>query len=112
MAKQIYIKKSDKEKIYKFLRLLKKQGIEASQVILFGSYAKGNSNSDSDLDIVIVSNQLGEDVAEEMMVLRKLALKVDSHIEPLPLSPQDLEDPYSTLVQEIKRYGIPLLNSV
>ena len=112
MAKQIYIKKSDKEKIYKFLRLLKKQGIEASEVILFGSYAKGNANPDSDLDIVIVSSQLGEDAAEEMMFLRKLALKVDSHIEPVPFSPQDLEDPYSTLAREIKRYGIPLLNSI
>ena len=110
MAKQIYIKKSDREKIYKFLRLLKKKGVEASEVILFGSYAKGNANPDSDLDIAVVSSQLGEDAATEMMFLRKLALTVDSHIEPIPLSPQGLEDPYSTLVQEIKRYGIPLLN--
>ena len=111
MAKQIYIKKSDRNKIYKFLQLLKREGVEASEIILFGSYAKGNANPDSDLDIVVVSSQLGEDAATEMMFLRKLALKVDSHIEPVPLSPQDLEDPYSTFVQEVKRHGIPLLNS-
>jgi len=41
-----------------------------------------------------------------MMLLRKIALKVDSHIEPVPLSPDDLNDNYSTFAQEIKRYGI------
>ncbi len=41
-----------------------------------------------------------------MMLLRKIALKVDSHIEQVPLSPDDLNDNYSTFAQEIKRYGI------
>jgi len=43
-----------------------------------------------------------------MMLLRKLALEIDSHIEPLPFPPQDLEDRYSTLSQEIKKYGVLL----
>ena len=40
------------------------------------------------------------------MLLRKIALKVDSHIEPVPLCPEDLDDPLSTLSEEIRRYGI------
>ena len=39
-------------------------------------------------------------------LLRKLALEIDSHIEPLPFTPQDLDDKYSTLTQEIKKYGV------
>jgi predicted nucleotidyltransferase len=106
MAKQTRLRKSEVEKIYEFVQLLKQQGVNVSKVILFGSYAKGRANPDSDIDIVIVSTQFGQDAAEEMMLLRKIALKVDSHIEPVPLSPEDLNDNYSTFAQEIKRYGI------
>jgi len=106
MAKQTCLKKSEMGKIYKFVQLLKQQGVNVSKVILFGSYARGSMNPDSDIDIVIVSTQFGQDTAEEMMLLRKIALKVDSHIEPVPLSPEDLNDNYSTFAQEIKRYGI------
>jgi len=106
MAKQTRLRKSEIKKIYEFIQLLKQQGVNVSKVILFGSYAKGRANPDSDIDIVIVSTQFGQDAAEEMMLLRKIALKVDSHIEPVPLSPEDLNDNYSTFAQEIKRYGI------
>ena len=106
MAKQTRLRKSEIEKIYEFVQLLKQQGINVSKVILFGSYARGRANPDSDIDIVIVSTQFGQDTAEEMMLLRKIALKVDSHIEPVPLSPEDLNDNFSTFAQEIKRYGI------
>lgn len=94
------------EKINKFVELLKQQGVNISKIILLGSYAKGRASPDSDIDVVVVSNQFGQDTAEEMMLLRKIALKVDSHIEPVPLSPDDLSDKYSSFSQEIKRYGI------
>jgi len=106
MAKQKRLKKSEISKIHKFIQLLKQQGVSVSKVILFGSYAKGKANPDSDIDIAIVSTQFGRDMAEEMMLLRKIALKVDSHIEPVPFCPEDLDDNFSTLAQEIKRYGI------
>jgi len=106
MAKRIRLKKSEVDKIYKFVQLLKQQGVNVSKVILFGSYVKGGANPDSDIDIAVVSTQFGQDIAEEMMLLRKIALKVDSHIEPVPLCPEDLNDNLSTLAQEIKRYGI------
>ena len=106
MAKQKRLKKSQISKIYEFVQLLEQQGISVSKVILFGSYAKGKASPDSDIDLAIVSTQFGQDVADEMMLLRKTALKVDAHIEPVPLSPEDLDDNFSILAQEIKRYGI------
>ena len=108
MAKQTRLNKSKRSKIDKFAQMIEQQGIKVSKVILFGSYAKGKTHADSDIDIAVVSTQFGQDTAEEMMMLRKIALKVDSHIEPVPLCPDDLDDNFSTLAQEIKRYGIDI----
>jgi len=79
VAKQVRLKKSQTEKINKFVELLKQQGVNISKIILFGSYAKGRASPDSDIDVVVVSNQFGQDTAEEMMLLRKIALKVDGN---------------------------------
>jgi len=106
MAKQISLGKKELNLISEYISLLKRKGIKVSQVILFGSHAKGNAKPDSDIDIAVISSQFGRNSLKEMMLLRKLALQIDSHIEPLPFSPQDMEDPYSTLSQEIKKYGV------
>jgi len=108
MVKQIRLSKSELGKIDKFTQMVEQRGIRISKVILFGSHAKGKANPDSDIDIAVVSTHFGQDITEEMMMLRKIALKVDSHIEPVPLCPEDLEDNFSTLAQEIKRYGIDI----
>ncbi|MCK5241267.1 nucleotidyltransferase domain-containing protein [bacterium] len=106
MAKKLSLKKTNIYKILQFVQLLKQQGVKVLRVILFGSYATGCADSDSDIDIAVISKQFGRDNIAEMMWLRKLALKVDSHLEPLPLTPQDLNNSYSTFAQEIKQYGI------
>jgi len=109
MARRTALNKRENDLIKKYILLLKQKGIEVSKVILFGSYAKGMARPDSDIDLAIVSSQFGKDNWKEMVLLRKLAMKIDSHIEPLPFAPQDMEDRYSTLSQEIKKTGI-LLN--
>ena len=108
MAKQVRLNKTIIGKIDKFAQMVKQRGISVSKIILFGSHAKGKVNPDSDIDIAVVSTQFGKDIPEEMMMLRKIALKVDSCIEPVPLCPEDLDDNFSTLAQEIKRYGIDI----
>ena len=106
---QTRLSKTETKKVYKFLQLLKQRGFKISKAILFGSYAKGKVNPDSDIDIAVVSTQFGRDTTDEMMMLRKIALKIDSHIEPVPLCPEDLDDNFSTLAQEIKKHGIEIL---
>lgn len=105
MARKIYLKENYVERINEFLNLLRQRNIEISQVILFGSYAKGKPTPDSDIDLVVISPRFGKNIPKEMMFLRKIAIKVDSRIEPIPLSPNDLNDRYSTFIQEIKRNG-------
>jgi predicted nucleotidyltransferase len=108
MAKRARLSKSTMGRINTFAQMVKEQGISVSKVILFGSCAKGGTHADSNIDVAVVSTQFGRDAADEMMMLRKIALKVDSRIEPVPLTPEDLNDTFSTLAQEIKRYGIDM----
>ncbi len=106
MAEQLSLGKKEANLINRYVHLLKQKGVKVSKVILFGSHAKGMAKTDSDIDIVVISSQFGQNNLKEMMLLRKLALEIDSRIEPLPFSPQDLEDRYSTLSQEIRKYGV------
>lgn len=106
MANQSPLNKKEIRLINRYVRLLREKGIKISKIILFGSHAKGMAKQDSDIDIVVISSQFGRDNLKEMMFLRKVALEVDSHIEPLPFSPKDLDNRYSTLIQEIKKYGV------
>lgn len=109
MAKKISLGKKEVNLINRYVILLKQKGISVSKVILFGSHAKGKAKPDSDIDIAVISSQFGRNNFKEMLLLRKLALEIDSHIEPLPFTPQDLNDRYSTLSQEIKKYGVLIL---
>jgi predicted nucleotidyltransferase len=74
------------------------------KIILFGSYAKGNFNDDSDIDIAIVFKDYGNilDVQLELMRIRR---KIDSRIEPHPFRERefDLSNP---LANEIIKHGM------
>ncbi|KAF0238611.1 MAG: DNA polymerase beta domain-containing [Prolixibacteraceae bacterium] len=73
------------------------------KVILFGSYAKGNFNDDSDIDIAVVFKDYSNliDMQLELMRLRR---KIDSRIEPHPFRERDF-DISNPLVNEIVKYG-------
>lgn len=92
-------------KLKKYIRILEDEGISVKKVILYGSYAKGIANESSDIDVCIVSDNLGKDYYKELINLSILALKVDDRIEPVPFTPEDLKDKYNTLASEIRKYG-------
>jgi predicted nucleotidyltransferase len=108
MAKRTSLTKNSIGKIRKFAALLKLQGVNVSKLIVFGSYAKGKAKVDSDIDVAVISSQFGVNTMEDMLMLRRAAIQIDSYIEPVPLSPRDLDDQYSTLIQEIKQTGVSL----
>ncbi len=80
-----------------------KSNFDCSEVILFGSYAKGTSHEESDIDIAVVlvgyENQF--DVQLELMRLRR---KIDSRIEPHPFRLSDFNSA-NPVVSEILQYG-------
>ena len=73
------------------------------RIILFGSYAKGNYNDDSDIDIAVVFKDYSSliDMQLELMRLRR---KIDSRIEPHPFRENEFELS-NPIVSEILEYG-------
>jgi len=90
----------------RFRSVVESSGISVQKMILFGSHAKGRANPRSDIDLAVVSSQFGHDDVEEMQMLWKKTRFADVRIEPFPLSPDDLEQSDSPLVEEIRRYGV------
>lgn len=73
------------------------------KIILFGSYAKGNYNDDSDIDIAVIFKDYSNliDMQLELMRLRR---KIDSRIEPHPFRESEFELS-NPVVNEIVKYG-------
>ena len=92
--------------ISQFTKRLKQEGISVDRVILYGSYATGNVRLDSDIDVAIVSKDFGKDRVKEGMTLYRIAGKVNSRLEPVPISIQAYEnDTWVPLIYEIKVKG-------
>ena len=75
---------------------------------LFGSYAQNKQRVENDIDIALVFDNLSDSERFNTQVkLMMLASKIDTRIEPHPISKQDLlsNNPF---VLEIKRTGIEL----
>jgi hypothetical protein len=92
-----------------YIAYLGQVGIPISTAYLYGSYAKGKPRTDSDIDICVVSPSFaGKDLFDEMIKLNQLGLKIDSRIETVPYTPDDLNDKYSSLANEIRNTGIQI----
>lgn len=92
----------------RYLKEIKESGITVKKAYLFGSFAKGKTWEGSDVDVCIISDQFGKNYQEEKSTLNKLALKIDSRIEPVLFSPEDFGNKYDPLVTEIQRFGIQI----
>jgi uncharacterized protein len=75
---------------------------------LFGSFARHNQRSESDIDIALIIDNLKDSEKFDLQVqLMLLASKYDSRIEPHPLSKADMcsDNPF---VHEIRKTGIEI----
>ena len=92
------------ESIEKYIEKISKYyKIEA--IILFGSYAKGTQNEDSDIDIAIISSDF-KDIFDDMADLIGYTWKIDTRIEPHPISKEDYDKIATPFVQEVIDTGI------
>ena len=71
-------------------------------VYLFGSYAKGSSHKDSDIDVAFVVNHCDGDLFELMPLLWKLRRQIDWRIEP-HIVVRDSD--YAGFLKEIQKTG-------
>lgn len=74
-------------------------------IILFGSYAKGTENEDSDIDIAIISSDF-TDIIDDGANLIGYTWKIDTRIEPHPITTEDYENIATPFIQEVINTGI------
>ncbi len=77
--------------------------VQPHKVILYGSFAEGNWHQDSDIDIAVIVEQLGDDYLTLSSKLWWLTTEVDTRIEPLLLEKGN--DP-SGFLEHILKHGI------
>jgi len=85
---------------------LQAAGYPVREVYLFGSVAKGAAHPGSDIDVAVVCDPFRPTRHEENMAVRRVRRTLNLRIEPVCLHPEDFENRYSTLIQEVKRHGV------
>ena len=95
--------------IKKFIREISKD-YHITQVILFGSYAYGHPKNESDIDLAVVSPDFrGKPEMEILQYLSRKAMKIDTSLEVLAFTPEDLVSPDPrSFSYHIKTQGVPL----
>lgn len=92
------------ESIKKYIEKIS-QYYKIEAIILFGSYAKGTENEDSDIDIAIISSDFN-DIIEDGAKLIGLTWKIDTRIEPHPITTEDYQKVSNPFVREVVDTGI------
>lgn len=91
--------------IKKYVEALQ-QKIRVSKVVLYGSWANGQPNKHSDIDLAVFSPDFGKNKLLELQLLSKLSWDVDESIEAVPYSVDKLTNPKpSSFVYEILKQG-------
>jgi len=92
--------------IAQYINRLNMLGVHVSQVILYGSYAKGKQKEYSDIDIVVVSPTFKKlDIFERQEILSKAHHNFRVPIEPLGLTPEQIRGKKG-FIKEIVDHGI------
>jgi len=95
--------------IKRFVKRLREEGISVDRVFLYGSYAAGKERGESDIDVAIVSRDFGKDRVEEGVRLYRIPGKVDTRLEPVPISVEAYKnDTWLPLIYEIRSKGLEL----
>lgn len=90
----------------KYADKLKAEKYPFSAVYLFGSYARGKSRKDSDIDVAVVSKEIEKNWRRGRLKLWELRMGIDTRIEPHGFSPEDFKDYWNPMAHEIKKTGI------
>ncbi len=94
--------------IRKYVEELEKNQIHIKSAIIFGSYAKGNHNEWSDLDVALVSDDFEGIRFNDRQKIARITLDVDYRISPLTFKTEDFTEE-DLFAQEIMKTGIKII---
>lgn len=75
-------KKQAVEIVRNYAEIVKKR-LSVKKVILYGSHAKESARKDSDIDVAVVLDSIGDDYLSTGALLFKLSRDIDLRIEPV-----------------------------
>ena len=94
----------------RYLAALRGHRLPVKNVVLFGSFARGSAQEQSDIDLLVVlEDALGQAEFDRISTkLWSVAREVDIRIEPLAVSETDwLHDEATPILQLVRLEGIP-----
>lgn len=95
--------------IMKYKQNLERLGIKVKEIILYGSYASGNAKEDSDIDLVVVSDDFKDkDLWERLCLLgrARMGIKRPMGILGFPEVEFEAKDSGTFVGDEIKTKGV------
>jgi len=91
--------------IKRYLRVLEENKIPIERAYLFGSYANGNYNELSDIDLALISGLFEGVRIQDKNKIREITLSVSSILEVFPFRPEDFSKS-NPFAKEIIETGI------
>lgn len=88
--------------IESYKNILIKLGIKPEKIILYGSFAKGSPREDSDIDLIVISEDFKKmNIRERLEILGLAAGKVFEPIEALGYTTEEIRDIKGTFLEEV-----------
>lgn len=93
--------------IRKYLQNLQRHHIPVAYGVIYGSQARGEATEMSDIDLLVVSPRFdGDHKRTDINLLWRVAARVDSRIEPIPVGQnQFITDDSSAIIEIARREG-------
>ncbi len=92
-----------------YVNLLNREGFDISRVFLYGSFARGEANDTSDIDLMLLSETLNDDDVQKKGRAWVLTRHIDSRIEPLLVSAKRFQsDDSSPILEIVRQEGLEL----
>lgn len=95
--------------LQKYLDYLIQNGYDIEKAFLYGSYSRGESTPDSDIDVMLVGKAFDQRNDQQLGKLWRLTSEYNSKIEPYPIGLQRFkQDDVSPLIQRVRQSGVEI----